>query len=72
MTTKLVYIVDAETIHNWKTRWADMPYFKTMPIEIRLDIEHANKAHYKGGKTAGEWADEIVQRYHGILIRGGC
>ena len=72
MTSKPTYIIDAETIHNWTTRWADMSYFKTLPMDIRLDIEHANKAHYKSEKTAGEWADELARKYPGIVIRGGC
>ena len=70
MTIKPVYFIDADTIHNWSTRYADLPYFKTLPMDIRLDIQHANKVHLKqGSKTASEWVDYLIAQYPGDLVK---
>ena len=55
--------IDAETIHNWTQRYADLPYYADLPEVVRMAILADHHRHHSQGKNASEAAEQLVARF---------
>ncbi len=62
-------VVDAELIHNWSQRYADVRtgQLGELPDYIRADLLRAHMAHHRDGRNATELAKEVAGKHSGRL-----
>ena len=57
------YVIDAETVHNWRQRYAGLEHYASAPAIFRAAVDAAWKRHHADGANAAEEADALKARF---------
>lgn len=67
--TNPVSLVDAETVHNWSTRYRMTPWGMALPPVVRAALDAAERDHHRNGANAGDLARALCDRFVIALTR---
>ena len=62
-------LLDAETVHNWRNRYADTPFGMALPQYVRAAVMDAHDEHHGKGTNARELADQLCEQFPEYLTR---
>ena len=64
------HVVDAETVHNWRNRYHNLPHYADLRTAARAAIVKAHDLHHSKGLDAREAAEGLIRDFPGDFYNG--
>ena len=59
----IAHVIDAETVHNWRQRYEDLPHYADLSESCKWAIRGAWDAHHRNGADARQEAERLAAQF---------